>query len=182
MNFFVIKALHLIFMVTWFAGLFYMVRLLVYVREAKDQEEPKRSILTEQYLIMMKRLWYGITWPSLVLTLTFGIWMLTLNSGFLKMPWMHMKLTFVLGLVIYHHICSAMYKRARKGTLTWSSFKLRLWNEVATIFLVSIIFIVSIGRTIYADNWIWGVIGFLGVSILLFAAVKVYKNIREKKQ
>lgn len=181
MSFAVLKALHLIFMVTWFAGLFYMVRLLVYVREAKDEEEPKKSILSEQYLIMLKRLWYGITWPSLILTLTFGFWMLAKDPWFIKQPWMHLKLSFIIGLVIYHHICGFLYKKSKKGSLTWSSFKLRMWNEVATIFLISIIFIVVVGRD-DMFSWIWGVVGIIGISLLLFLAIRVYKNLRNKKQ
>jgi putative membrane protein len=67
-----VKALHIIFIVTWFAGLFYIVRLFVYQAEADQKEEPEKSILSKQYKIMAKRLWYGITWPSFVLTLLFG--------------------------------------------------------------------------------------------------------------
>lgn len=181
MSFAVLKALHLIFMVTWFAGLFYMVRLLVYVREAKDEEEPKKSILSEQYLLMLKRLWYGITWPSLILTLTFGIWMLVKDPWFIKQPWMHLKLSFIVGLVVYHHICGFLYKKAKNNKLTWSSFKLRMWNEVATIFLISIIFIVVVGREDMV-SWIWAVVGIIGISLLLFLAIRVYKNLRNKKQ
>lgn len=179
MNFAVVKALHLIFMVTWFAGLFYMVRLLVYVREATQEEEPKRSILREQFLIMLKRLWYGITWPSLVLTLTFGIWMLVKDPFYLKMPWMHLKLGFIVGLVVYHHVCGYLYKRAKNNRLGWSSFQLRMWNEVATLFLISIIFIVVVGQEDLL-SWIWGVIGIIGISLLLFLAIRVYKNLRSK--
>ena len=69
-----VLSLHIIFIVTWFAGLFYIVRLFIYHTEAEAKPEPEKSILQNQYKIMEKRLWYGITWPSLVLTLIFGPW------------------------------------------------------------------------------------------------------------
>ena len=75
-----VKALHIIFIVTWFAGLFYIVRLFVYQREALDKEEPERSIIGSQLALMAGRLWYMITWPSAVLTLIFGIWTLWSKS------------------------------------------------------------------------------------------------------
>ena len=74
MDFSYLKALHIIFVVTWFAGLFYIVRLFIYHSEAESKPEPERSILQKQYKLMEKRLWYGITWPSMILTITFGSW------------------------------------------------------------------------------------------------------------
>jgi len=72
MDYFYLKALHIIFIVTWFAGLFYIVRLFIYHTEAQDEEEVARIILQKQYKIMSKRLWYGITWPSAILTAILG--------------------------------------------------------------------------------------------------------------
>ena len=95
-----IKALYIIFVVTWFAGLFYIVRLFVYLAEAKDRPQNEQDVLIPQYQLMAKRLWYGITWPSMILALTFGTWMIIDYPTFLKLPWMHVKLTFVLGLLI----------------------------------------------------------------------------------
>ncbi|MFT5985892.1 MAG: putative membrane protein, partial [Planctomycetota bacterium] len=73
-----LKSLHLIFVITWFAGLFYIVRLFVYQIEAQSKESPAREILSEQYKIMTKRLWYIITWPSMILAVGFAIWLLAL--------------------------------------------------------------------------------------------------------
>ena len=101
MDFLYIKALHIIFIVTWFAGLFYIVRLFIYHAEAEKKEEPAKSILQEQYRLMEKRLWYIITWPSAILASIFAFWMLYDQPMFLSMPWMHVKLTFVLALYFY---------------------------------------------------------------------------------
>ena len=172
-----LKALHIIFVVTWFAGLFYIVRLFVYQSEAMEMEEPDKSILIRQYKLMQKRLWYGITWPSMILTVIFGTWMLIETPAFLKMGWMHLKLAFVVGLLAYHFICHKMFLNYAKDTARYSSSKMRLWNEVATLFLVAIVFLVILRSSI---DMVWGVVGFVGLSVLLFMAIKIYKRIRTK--
>ena len=95
-----IKSLHIIFIVTWFSGLFYIVRLFVYNAEAEEKQEPEKSILHKQYTVMIKRLWKGITWPSAVLTLVLGPWMVIIMGNIPQ--WLWIKLAFVLGLYIYH--------------------------------------------------------------------------------
>src|ERR1700722_3146784 len=95
-----IKALHIIFIVTWFSGLFYMVRLFIYNTEAGGLPEPDQTILRRQFSVMIRRLWMGITWPSAILTLIFGPWMLLLMGS---VPlWLWIKMMFVLGLYLYH--------------------------------------------------------------------------------
>lgn len=173
-----IKALHIIFVVTWFAGLFYVVRLFVYQAEAKDRPENERAVLEPQFKLMAKRLWYGITWPSMILATTFGVWMLIDYPTFLKLPWMHVKLTFVLGLIIYHHICHSFFKKLQKGTDTRSGTFYRIWNEVATLFLVAIVFLVVLKQN---GNWWIGTIAFILFGVLLMLAIKIYKRIRERK-
>src|SRR3982074_3758530 len=95
-----IKSLHIIFIVTWFSGMFYIVRLLIYNTEAGEKNEPEKSILQNQFSIMIRRLWLGVTWPSAVLTLIFGIWIWSLLGS---LPgWLALKLIFVGGLYLYH--------------------------------------------------------------------------------
>ncbi|MDG1517466.1 MAG: CopD family protein, partial [Flavobacteriales bacterium] len=106
-----VKSLHIIFIVTWFAGLFYMVRLFVYFTEAQDKEAIEKQILSNQYKIMMKRLWYIITWPSMILAIIFGAWMLVAQPILLKQGWMLAKLVFVLLLVAYHYASGAIYNQ-----------------------------------------------------------------------
>jgi putative membrane protein len=174
-----IKALHVIFMVSWFAGLFYMVRLFIYFVEAGAHDEPKKSILQEQLGIMQKRLWWIITTPAMVLTVVFGTWMiLDQPAYYLSQPWMHMKLGFVFLLLIYHFYCQKMLRQCQQGTITWTSGKLRLWNEVATLFLVAIVFLVILKN---AMNWIYGTLGFFGVAILLMLGIQFYKKMRKTR-
>src|ERR1700733_1607552 len=97
-----ILPLHIIFVVTWFAGLFYIVRLFIYHTEAEKKAEPEKSILQNQYKIMERRLWYGITWPSMILTYVFGCLSLYNLYGWNVPPWLLVKLTFVFGLTLYH--------------------------------------------------------------------------------
>ncbi|MCB0479938.1 MAG: CopD family protein [Flavobacteriales bacterium] len=173
------KALHLIFMVTWFAGLFYIVRLFVYHREASDKEEPEKSILIKQFKLMQKRLWYGITWPSAILIFVFALPMLYLNPLYLSLPFMHLKLALVFGLFLYHLYCHRIFRQFQNDNLSLTSFKLRVWNEVATLFLVAIIFVVSLKNLI---DWMWGLLGIVLFSLFLLLAIRIYKSIRLKNK
>ena len=178
MDFLYVKALHIIFVVTWFAGLFYIVRLFIYSVEAEKKEAPAKEILQTQYKLMSKRLWYIITWPSAILASFFAFWMLYKNPYYLKMPWMHIKLAFVLALYFYHYSCQRIYSQLQNNIVKYSALKLRIWNEVATIILFAVVFLVTLKSAI---NWIWGVVGILLFGILLMLAVRLYKKIREKK-
>ena len=176
MDYLNVKALHIIFVVTWFAGLFYIVRLFIYQTEALEKEEPERSILSAQLGIMSKRLWYAITWPSAVLTMIFGPWLLFIQPSWLKMPFMHIKLTFVFILMVYHIICHWLFKKLQKGETKWTSNQLRMWNEVATLILVAVVFLIVLKNSL---SWIWGTVGIFAFAIILMLAIKIYKRLRE---
>ena len=178
MEYLYIKSLHIVFVVTWFAGLFYMVRLLIYHTESQQKEEPERSILIKEYLKNERPLWFGIAWPSAVLTVTFGIWLVTLLNAWTQ-PWMLLKFSFVFALILYHLSVGYLYKQLKKGIFNHSSLKLRIWNEVATVFLISIVFIIVMKDTL---NWIWGLIGIVLFSLILMIAIRIYKRIREKNK
>lgn len=178
MDFLYIKSLHIIFVITWFAGLFYIVRLFIYHSEAEKKEQPAKKILQTQYQLMEKRLWYIITWPSAILASFFAFWMLYKTPGYLQMPWMHVKLAFVFSLYFYHGICHFIFKQLQRDEVKYSALKLRIWNEVATIILFSIVFLVILKNAI---NWIWGVVGIFLVSIVLMMSVRLYKKIRTQK-
>jgi len=173
-----ILAVHIIFVVSWMAGLFYGVRLFIYHTEANDKAEPERSILLAEYTKITGRLWNIITTPAMILTVLAGISMLCLAPAWLSQPWMHVKLCFVAGLLVYHFICQRIMKQLRAGQFNWSSTRLRLWNEVATIFLVAIVFTVILKSAI---DWLYGLIGLILFSILIMMAVKAYKRYRQKK-
>ena len=179
MSFLYVKALHIIFVITWFAGLFYIVRLFIYHAEAEKKTSPEKEILQKQYKLMSKRLWYIITWPSAILASVFAFWLLYENPAYLKMNWMLVKLTFVLALYIYQGICHKIFIQLQNDIVKYSSFKLRIWNEVATIILFSIVFLVVLKNSI---NWIWGVVGVVLFSLLLMFGVRLYKRIRNKNE
>lgn len=177
MEYLYIKSLHLIFMVSWFAGLFYLVRLFIYHTEANERPETERKVLQDQFSIMEKRLWNIIVNPASLLTLASGIYMLYLVPTWLEQSWMHIKLTFVFFLMGYTHYCKSIMKKLHSGTSKWTSTQLRLWNEVATIFLVSIVFLVVLKNSF---SWIWGTIGLIVFGIAIMSAVKIYKLYRNK--
>jgi len=171
-----IKALHITFIVTWFSGLFYMVRLFIYNTEAAEKPEPEKGILQRQLQLMIRRLWMGITWPSAILTAIFGPWMWILMGS---LPtWLMIKLCFVLGLYLYHFSLQVIYKEQAKGIFRFSSTQLRIWNEVATIFLVAIVMLAVVKQNM---SWAWGLLGLMLFVILLMSAIKIYKIIRTRK-
>jgi putative membrane protein len=176
--YFYIKAIHIIFMVSWMAGLFYIVRLFIYHTEAQEKATQEKEILSRQFELMERKLWYIITVPAMVLTVLAGISMLAINPSLLQQPWMHVKLTFVLGLLTYHFICQAKMKQMRRGVFNWSSTQLRFWNELATIFLFAIVFLVVLKNTV---DWIYGLIGLVLFALIIMSAVKIYKYYRMKK-
>ena len=173
-----IKSLHLIFVITWFAGLFYIVRLFVYQIEANEKPSPEKEILQKQYEIMTYRLWYIITWPSAVLATIFALYLLHLNPAFLQMPWMQVKLGFVVLLFIYHFKCQIIYTELQNNIIKYSSNFMRLWNEGATIILFAVVFLVILKNAI---NWVFGVAGIVLFSVLIMLGFKFYKKIRNKK-
>ncbi|WP_010135949.1 CopD family protein [Ochrovirga pacifica] len=178
MEYLYVKALHIIFVVTWFAGLFYMVRLFIYHVEAEQKPDNARIILQRQYKLMEKRLWYIITWPSAIITLITAVYLLYLSPGFLTQGWMWVKLCFVAALFAYQFACHYIYKKLQNNVIDYSAFQLRMWNEIATIILFSVVFLVVLKNTI---NWIWGVAGILIIAILLMLMTKLYKRMRAKK-
>ncbi|MEC7262232.1 MAG: CopD family protein [Bacteroidota bacterium] len=172
-----IKSLHLIFVVTWFAGLFYIPRLFIYHIEAWQKPSPDKEILSEQLKLMTKRLWYIITWPSAVLCTLFAIWLLILMPGWLQQPWMHVKLAFVVLLFVYHFKCHQIFKQMQNDDIRYTSNFMRMWNEVATIILFAVVFLVILKTTF---DWIYGIVGMFVLVALLMLGIKMYKRYRER--
>jgi putative membrane protein len=170
-----VKALHIIFIVTWFSGMFYIVRLFIYNTEAGEKTEVEKNILRAQFTIMIRRLWLGITWPSAVLTLIFGLWMWYLLD--MTPTWLVVKLGFVIGLYAYHFSLHAIYRQQLSGVFRYSSQRLRIWNEVATIFLVAIVMLVVVKQSM---SLVWGLAGLVALIILLMSAIRIYKVMRNK--
>lgn len=172
-----IKALHLIFVITWFAGLFYIPRLFIYHIEANQKTEPEKTILSNQFKLMTKRLWYIITWPSAILASIFAFLLLHLVPSFLQMDWMLVKLGFVVLLYAYHIKCHLIFKELQRDRFKWTSNQMRLWNEVSTLILFAVVFLVIVRDSL---TWIYGVLGIFLLAGMLMLGVKIYKRIRQK--
>jgi len=175
---FAAKSLHIIFVVAWYAGLFYIPRLFIYQTEAKDREEPAKQILTAQYKIMSGRLWYIITWPACILAVVFAIWMIYLYPTYLYMSWMQVKLGFVAVLLAYHLSLHWMFKRLQSDSYPMSGTQLRFYNEVATVLLFAIVFTAVYKNT---SGWYYGVLGILALGVVLSIGIMLYKRARLKK-
>ena len=177
-----LKALHIIFVVTWFAGMFYIPRLFIYNTEAGDKNEETKNVLREQFGVMMKRLWYGITWPSAILTLLFGP-LIMFMGGWNKIVfedgglWLLIKLIFVVLLYLYFFSLHLIFKQQLKGIFSYTSQQLRIWNEVATIFLVAIVNLAVVKE---AMSFAWAIAGLIGFIVILMSAIKIYKAVRRK--
>jgi protoporphyrinogen IX oxidase len=177
-----LKAIHIIFVITWFAGMFYMPRLFIYNTEAQYKTEEEKKILHQQFALMMKRLWYGITVPSAVLTIIFGPVVMFVD-GWDKLlfaeagRWLLIKIILVLLLYGYFFSLHRIFKQQLSGIFKYTSQQLRLWNEVATVFLVAIVMLAVVKQSI---SLVWGLAGLVLLIILLVAAIRIYKAIRPK--
>lgn len=172
-----IKAIHIIFVVSWMAGLFYIVRLFVYHIEANEKAEQEKLVLRRQFVMMEHKLWYYITTPAMLLSVFAGAGMLYLNPSLLSASWMLVKLGFVIGLLVYHFICQHIMNQLKLEVYRWTSTQLRLWNEVATILLVAIVFTVILKSAV---DWMYGLAGLMFFAVIIMMAVKVVKHYRLK--
>ena len=180
MDYAYLKALHIIFVVTWFAGMFYVPRLFIYATEANEKDAISRDVLQAQFRIMMSRLWYGITWPSAVLTLILGSWVLWQGGWWSAMwagnaLWLVIKVALIVVLYAYHFYLHYMFASIRAGQYKWSSDRLRIWNEGATVLLIAIVMLATVKTGI---SVVWGLVGLTVLMVVLLIAIKVYKKTR----
>ena len=178
MSYDVLKALHIIFVVTWFAGLFYLFRLFIYHREAMDKPAAERDVLVPQFRIMERRLWAAITLPSGVLATAFGFALIWLNPAWLQMPFMWVKLPLSAHCGLTWCSVTASYGECKSGAPTASSIRLRFLNELPTVILIAVVFLIVLKDAV---GWIWGVAGILGLALLLTVAIKRYQRVRAKR-
>lgn len=181
MAYFWFKAFHLIGVVVWFAGLFYIVRLFVYHAEASQEPEPAQTILKNQYQIMEKRLYHIITTPGMVVTVAMAIGLLITEPEVLKDGWLHIKLAFVAVLIAYHFYCGRIMRRLATGECNWSSQQFRALNEAPTVLLVAIVLLAVFKNNLPTDITAWGIFGMIvamAVTIQLYA--KKRKRDKEK--
>lgn len=171
----IIKAIHIIFMVSYFAGIFYLVRLFVYYKDTDKFEENKKKVLREQYVFMARRLWNIITVPAGAIMLVTGLTMIFLNLGLMKTPWFHLKLTFLVGLAIYHYWCwkkVLQIKNLNGNMLSIENIKLRQANEIATFILFLVVFTVIL-KSMVISYWWQLIVGFIILVLLIMTTVKL---------
>ncbi len=168
-----VKAFHLVFVITWFSGLFYIVRLFIYVAEANEKKSPEKEILQQQLLLMTKRLWLIITWPSAIITLLLGLRLLLVIGW---QDWFLWKAIFLVGLYAYHFSLHRIYKQQQRKIFFYTPQQLRLWNEVATIFVFAIVLIAVLKN---AWNMLYGLCGLLLLVMVLWIAIRLYQRYRK---
>lgn len=173
--YFYLKAIHIIFVVTWFAALFYMPRLFVYDIEAREKDPFERDILLKQFRIMQRRLWMGIATPSMVITLILGTWLAINLSLDFSVQWFTVKVALVALLVIYHIACHKTMLDLAKDKVSFSSQGMRMFNEVSTLFLFGIVFLVVFKNTI---SLVYGLGWLLALILALTIGIKFYKKLR----
>jgi putative membrane protein len=179
MAYFWFKAFHLIGVVVWFAGLFYLVRLFVYHAEASQQPEPAQTILKKQYELMEKRLYNIITTPGMLVTVAMAIGLISTEPEVLKSGWMHFKLAFVALLLIYHFYCGRVMKQLAKGESEWSGQQFRALNEAPTLLLVTIVLLAVFKNNLPLDLTTWLIVALV---IVMAASIQFYAKIRKKNQ
>ncbi len=173
------KAFHIIGVVVWFAGLFYLVRLFVYHAEAEQEPEPAKSILKKQYELMETRLYSIITAPGMMVTVVMAIALLTTEPGILKFWWLHAKLALVACLLVYHFYCRHLMKKLAAGTCEWTGQQFRALNEAPTLLLVTIVML-AVFKNNLPLNWTGGLI--LALIVFMAAAIQLYAKKRRKDQ
>ncbi|MBP5977570.1 protoporphyrinogen oxidase HemJ [Brasilonema sp. CT11] len=171
------KAFHIVGIVVWFAGLFYLVRLFIYHVEANQEPEPARTILKNQYQIMEKRLYNIITTPGMLVTVAMAIGLLTTEPDVLKEGWLHVKLGFVVLLLGYHHYCKRLMKQLAQDTCKWNSQQLRALNEAPTVMLVVIVLLAVFKNNLPTDITAWGIVAMI---IAMVATIQLYARKRRK--
>lgn len=177
MGYLFLKSLHIIGFVSWFAGIFYIVRLFVYHREAWDRKDEAGNILRKQYEVMEGRLLNIIQTPAMIMTLCGGIGMLIINPAWLQQPWMHVKLTLVTVLVGYHFTNYKQMKQLRHQPTRISSMGFRLYNELPTLILIAIVML-AVWKNL--DGLWLGLALLLGLGVTFFIVAKLYKKHRAR--
>ncbi len=171
------KAFHLIGVVVWFAGLFYLVRLFVYHAEASQEPEPAQTILKNQYQIMEKRLYNIITTPGMVVTVAMAIGLLITEPDVLKDRWLHIKLAFVAALIVYHFYCGRVMRKLATGESNWSGQQFRALNEAPTVLLLIIVLL-----AVFKNNLPTDITGWVIAAMVVVMAASIHLYAKKRKR
>jgi len=175
------KTLHIIGVVVWFAGLFYLVRLFIYHREAEALEPPLKEAFGQQYGLMERRLANIITTPGMVLAVVCAVGLLSVNPAWLQQGWMHAKLAFVAALLAYHAFCYRLMGQLQRGACNWSGRQLRALNELPTLLLVIVVMLVVFKAQFPTGAATWLIVGlvlFMAASIQFYAR---WRRLRDER-
>lgn len=169
------KALHLVGVVAWFAGMFYLPRLFVYHAEANEQPEAVRAVLQPQYQIMETRLYRIIMTPALVVTVAMAIGMLVSNPDLLKDTWLHVKLGLVLILIGYHHLCGRLIKEMAVGKFRFTGQQFRWFNEFPTVLFFVVVLLAVFKNSFPTSAATWAVVAMV---VAMAAVIQLYARKR----
>jgi len=176
------KTLHIVGVVVWFAGLFYLVRLFIYHREAAELEPPIRAAFEAQYSVMEQRLANIITTPGMVVAVAMAVGLLSVNPAWLHQGWMHAKLAFVAALLAYHAFCYRLMGQLQRGACTWSGRQLRALNELPTLLLVVVVMLVVFKNQVPTGAATWFLVALV---IAMAASIQFYarwRRLRSEKE
>ena len=176
------KTFHIIGVVVWFAGLFYLVRLFIYHVEAAEQEQPVRAAFEKQYGLMERRLANIITTPGMAVAVVCAVGLLIVNPSWSQQSWMHAKLLFVAFLLGYHWLCYRLMGQLERGECAWSGRQLRALNELPTLLLVIVVLLVVFKQQFPTGAATWltvGLVVFMAGSIQFYARWRRLRAERE---
>ncbi len=173
------KTLHIIGVVVWFAGLFYLVRLFIYHIEAKELSEDLKFAFYEQYSLMEKRLANIITTPGMILTLTMACGLLIVQPSWIYQTWMQVKLVFVGALLIYHFYCYKLMNMLQNNKCKWTGQQMRALNELPTLLLVIVVMLVVFKNNFPTSAATWFIVSLI---LLMLFSIQYYAKIRRLKE
>ncbi len=160
-----LKACHVIAVVCWYAGLFYLPRLFVYDIEAAQKSELERGVLQTQLRLMQRRLYFGIMWPSMVVSWIIGLWLMVTTGAYLA-PWFHFKISMVILLSVFHLFSGKVRKQLLLDNCQFNSKQMRIINEIPGIFLIGIVLTVYLKNEVSVGT----ISGFVLVSLAVMLA------------
>lgn len=172
------KTLHIVGVVVWFAGLFYLVRLFIYHVEAEELEPDLSLAFKNQYGLMEKRLANIITTPGMIVAVSMAIGLLVAQPIWLQQGWMHAKLAFVAALLVYHWFCYRLMGQLQAGRCQWSGKQLRALNELPTLLLVIVVMLVVFKSQFPTSAATWFIVGLV---VFMAASIQFYARWRRLK-
>ena len=173
------KSLHIIGVVVWFSGLFYLVRLFIYHVEASELDTNLQEPFEKQYSLMERRLANIITTPGMILSVSMAACLLYMQPNFLTQYWMMAKISLVIALLIYHFFCYKIMNELNLGTFSWTGQQLRALNELPTIFLVLVIMLVVFKNQFPTSTATWLIFGLI---IFMAASIQYYAKLRRLRK